>query len=231
MVCFYNVKMTTLLEKLLAIIAPHDCIMCSNEGNMVCISCRGELADEQLCRCHVCGVPSADYAPCERCRGKTALDALYILGSYEAELRELVSRLKFSGARQIAADIAPVLAELLPLFPDETIITHLPTANVRVRQRGFDQAALLAALLGHQLEMRHATLLRRVGDTRQVGTSRAARQKQARHMFALDQPTLLSGATILLIDDVVTTGASMEAGACLLKQAGAETIYGLALAR
>lgn len=223
--------MTTLLEKMFYFLAPHDCIFCSAEGNIVCISCRGELAEDAACRCHVCGLPSASYEPCAGCKRKTALDALFVLGAHDAELKELVHRLKFTGARQVAHDVAPALAELLPVLPEGVLVVHVPTADRRVRARGFDQAELLAKALSVELKRPYTSLLRRHGKTRQVGADQPTRRTQAEAMFSVLRPARIKSCPILLVDDVVTTGASMEAAAALLKQSGATQVYGIAIAR
>lgn len=223
--------MTTLLEKLFYFLAPHDCIFCGNEGNVVCAPCRADLVDDRLCCCHVCGAPSASYEPCNGCRRQTTLDALFALGAHEDELRDVIGRLKFTGARQVAHDIAPALASLLPVLSEPLLITHMPTAHARVRARGFDHAQLLAAALAAELQVHHAPLLSRHGAARQVGASKDLRARQAKAMFSLLHPEPVKGRTILLVDDVVTTGASMEAAARLIQRAGAKKVFGVAIAR
>lgn len=221
--------MTSLLEKVFYFLSPHDCFLCGNEGNVVCVACRNELIDERLCQCHVCGAPSADYQPCPGCRRKTALSGLYVLGGHQGEVRDVVSRLKFAGARQVAADLAPVLASLLPVLPEDAVMTHLPTANLRVRQRGFDQAELLAKALAMETKRPHQTIFVRRGHTRQVGANEHERRQQAAGMFRLRRAS--AADTILLVDDVITTGASMETAATLLRRAGVRQVYGVAVAR
>lgn len=212
-------------------LAPHDCIMCSAENSIICAACRDELVDERVCACHICGLPSPSYEPCAECRAKTALDALFVLGVHEGELRELVHRLKFAGARQAAADIAPVLTGLLPVMPGNARIVHVPTAYQRARARGFDQAELLASAVSAESRCPRGSVLGRHGKTRQVGAGEDARRRQAEAMFSVRRPEQVEDCPILLVDDVVTTGASMETAARLLKQAGAAQVYGLAIAR
>lgn len=221
--------MTTTLEKLLYFLAPHDCIVCGIEGNVICVLCCNELIDERSCRCHVCGLPSASCQPCGLCSRKTALNGVFVLGSHDKALKELVARLKFDGSRQVAADIAPTLAGLLPYIELPPTVVHLPTADCRVRKRGFDQAALLANAIAAHKHWQHVELLRRVSTTRQVGASRATRLQQAASLFML-RPGFRLPETAILVDDVVTTGASMEAGAKLIRSAGVKYIYGVAIA-
>lgn len=223
--------MTTLLEKLITIIAPHECFICGIENNVICKLCSFELVDEGLCRCHVCGLPSAGYAPCNACRRRTSLDGMFVVGWHEEEMRQLVGLLKFEGKRQVARDMAPVLSSLLPQFDTAPLVVHVPTAYVRARSRGFDQAKLLAKELARIQKWNTRDIFRRISNTRQVGSSKKVRQRQAKEMFVLRPLHLDPARPILLVDDVVTTGASMEAAAGLLRSAGAERVYGAALAR
>lgn len=222
--------MTTLLEILISFLAPNECFLCGIENNIACRACVFELVDDTMCKCHVCGLPSSDYRPCVACSQKTHLDGLFVLGAHDDEIKRLVLLLKFEGRRQVASDISPALASLLPRFEQPPLVTHLPTAYVRERQRGFDQARLLAQALARTQKWRKQDVFRRVGDTRQVGSSKKVRRLQAETMFKL-RNTHIFDQSVLLVDDVVTTGASMEAAAKLLKEAGASEVYGVAVAR
>lgn len=223
--------MTTLLEKALSILAPHDCIFCGNEGNIVCAPCSPSLKDERARACHVCGLPSISYAPCGLCSTGTSLKALFVLGFHSGNIKKIITQLKFSGARQVARDTTPLLADLLPTLPENTIISHLPTSHARVRRRGFDQAELIALSLAESTNFRHVCLLSRLSRSRQVGANLRTRQEQARHMFRLCRPDIVQGGTILLVDDVATTMATMEAAARLLRDSGAKNIYGVVISR
>lgn len=223
--------MTTLLEKILTFLAPHDCIFCGNEGNVACAACMADVVDEAIYACHVCGLPTVSGQACVDCRAKSSLEAIFALGLHEAELRRLVAELKFAHARQVARDVAPSLAGSLPFMARSTVVTYLPTSYTRARERGFDQAELLARAVAEQRQLTFDGLLRRHGNARQVGARRADRFDQAKTMFSMRTGVSLAGKTIVLVDDVVTTGASMEAAGAILRAAGAERVFGLALAR
>jgi len=224
--------MTTLLEKILTFLAPHDCIFCGNEGNVACAACMTDVVDEAVYACHVCSLPTVTGQACVDCRSKTSLEAIFALGLHEAELRRLVAELKFAHARQVARDVAFSLADLLPVMEHGTVVvTYLPTSYTRARERGFDQAELLARAVAEQRHLSFNRLLHRHGDARQVGSRRTDRFDQARTMFSARSGPLLAGKTVILVDDVVTTGASMEAAGNVLRAAGAECVFGLALAR
>ena len=153
----------------------------------------------------------------------------------EPQVKELVHKLKFGFARQAAEAISCAMAAQLreagEHFPAEFVVTHVPTATTRVRQRGFDQAALIANALARQLGAPYAPLLARTTQQRQLGNGRAVRREQLRGAYRPLKPWLTQNAHILLVDDVITTGSTIEAASAVLKQAGAQTITAVAFAQ
>jgi ComF family protein len=145
--------------------------------------------------------------------------------------KALIQRFKFHYAQGAAQPIARLMADTLPFFTRNTVIVHVPTATVRRRQRGFDHAELLAHQLARSLYLPRVTLLARLGQSRQVGAKRQQRQQQLSESFYPQKPYLIKGAHILLVDDITTTGATLEAAAKVLKQAGAKRIDAVVFAQ
>ena len=133
-------------------------------------------------------------------------------------------RLKFERASAAASPMAAAIIQTLPDLPPDTIVSFVPTANSRVRLRGYDQAKLIAENIAKQKCWQQQTLLMRTGNARQVGASRADRFKQIESSLAAIKLNKIKKAHILLIDDVTTTGATLEAAAAVLKSAGAYNI-------
>jgi ComF family protein len=147
-----------------------------------------------------------------------------VSASYEKTAKELVRKLKFARAQSAAKDIAAIIDENLPILPGQTIITHLPTASSRIRVRGYDQAQAIAKALAKRRGLPYMALLGRKGSARQVGASRTSRFEQLQGVFFAKNAKNVSGAHILLVDDVLTTGASVESAAARLKASGAKTV-------
>jgi|SRR5688572_15057523 len=210
------------VEHILSTIAPHTCVGCDEEGPLICQGCLA-LCRRVPSRCYRCQQVSTDFRTCQTCRGSSPLYSVKPFAAYEDIPKALLHKVKYerlrSGAKTIAAHMAPGLAGLA----QDTLITHVPTATSRVRQRGYDQAALIARELAILLDLDHVPLLTRYGQQRQVGKDRKERREQMKKLFASTK-SLQQNKNILLIDDVLTTGATLEACARVLKDAGAQRV-------
>lgn len=127
----------------------------------------------------------------------------------------------------IAADL---LDATLPELPANTIVTTIPTASSHIRQRGYDHALLIGKRVAATRSLQFAHLLKRNHELSQKDADRVERQKQAETAFEA-KGTLDPSVSYLLIDDVVTTGASLRYAAEALAQAGAQTIWVAVIAR
>jgi ComF family protein len=123
-----------------------------------------------------------------------------------------------------------MLARFVPSHPD-FVIVPAPTATSRARHRGYDQAALIARSLATKTEVQYLPVLRRSGQHHQVGSNRAERLRQLQNAYRVIRPANIVGKHVLLIDDVLTTGATLEAAAKVLKAAGAKRVSGVVFAR
>jgi ComF family protein len=140
-----------------------------------------------------------------------------------------VGRLKFGGAR---AAIRPAAALMVALIPKSAeLIVPVPTASGRIRTRGYDQAVLLARRITNRTPLSFAPVLVRTGQARQVGAGREKRRVQLRGVFHVSDQAMVRGRHVVLVDDVITTGATLEAAAAALKAAGARRVSALVFAR
>ncbi|HTE22568.1 MAG TPA: phosphoribosyltransferase family protein [Candidatus Limnocylindria bacterium] len=156
---------------------------------------------------------------------------MWVRTEYEDGAKQLIHDFKFERKQAAALPIARMMAECLPFLQPDTLITHVPTATHRVRRRGYDHAELLARALAQELGLEHRTLLRRVTQTRQVRSKRAERLSQMRHAFRPVRSEEVQKATILMVDDLTTTGATIESAARCLREAGAKTVDAVVFAQ
>lgn len=195
--------------------------------------------------CAACRVaPAGREGVCAACRerlwaGVAALPAavgdVVHLGPHAGPLRRLVHGLKFRGERDVAAFLGALLGSRMqrgPWRPD--LITHVPTDPRRLARRGYDQAALVARALAVSIGCAHRTLLVRARSTpRQAGLGRAVRRANVRGAFvpAPAAERSVRRARVLVVDDVLTTGASLDACREALVAAGAAEVRFAVVAR
>jgi ComF family protein len=199
--------------------------------------------------CSVCGerltspyMVSGGEARCGACQ---RLEPLFVkavaYGSYEGGLRELIHLLKYEQVRPAAGVLGRMLSEAIAgLAPklDQAMVVPVPLHAAKLRQRGFNQSELIAraALKSPALSAMswplHASILERTRATEsQTGLTRHQRQENIRGAFhVLDSPTV-TGRTILLVDDVFTTGTTVSECARVLRKAGANQVWVATVAR
>jgi ComF family protein len=218
----------SLIEEFFNGIAPYECVGCRKEGSLICYECADKLVRIPP-RCYRCGRWTDNFRTCAACRRQSPIHSLWAATRYEGVAKDVLHQVKFERAKSGI----PRVAELMPLptwNTNDTVLVYIPTANSRVRQRGYDQAAVLARTLSRRLGLPLARCLARVTDKRQVGQGRAARQQQMSSAFRPLAVETIKNKHVVLVDDVLTTGATCEAAARVLKQAGAKRVSALVFA-
>lgn len=167
---------------------------------------------------------------CTTCRAESSLTAVLARTTHDGVAKQLVSALKFERAVAAAKPIAHAMCELLPQLANNVLVTSVPTATSRIRSRGYDQAALLARLIAKEKRLSYQSLLGRTSQVRQVGATRRQRREQLSGSFYVRRKALCAGSAIILIDDVLTTGSSLEAAAKVLCASGADRVFGMVFA-
>ena len=206
----------------------------------VCPACLREpapLASDFFCAC--CRTPFLNRYPldeegrCALCRiGLRGFDAAYSFGFYDGTLRELIHLYKFGKVRTLAHPLGGLLLGALPRDERFDWVTPVPLHWRKLWQRGFNQADLLARRVAAHTGIPRARLLRRLRYTAsQTSLSHTSRRHNVATAFACRRPDRVAGRRILLIDDVLTTGATGAACALALKRAGATRVALLTLAR
>lgn len=212
----------TLTDLILDIFAPLECLNCHIEGAVLCNYCIHEIPTKQpLCfECKGLIIDSKNCIPgCEL----RSINRLFHASEYNGIVRQLVVSMKSHNLKSAARSGAILIAKSLD-FDRDTIITPLPTATARIRQRGYDQADLLSRELAKLTKQPKIKFLLKNNQSRQVGSSKLERQANALHAYRVINKKILIGAKVLLVDDVMTTGASLAAAAALLLENGATNV-------
>jgi len=237
------------LRALFSLLFPDDCRICGRPLEAVsripvCPKCLAEPAPLNAeFFCVSCRTPFQNGFPldaqgrCGLCRsGLRGFDAAYCYGPYEGVLRELIHVYKYDRVRTLARPLGDLLWSALARDESWDLITAVPLYWRRRWQRGFNQSELLARDLAHRCGIPFVPLLRRVRSTAaQAGLSNHKRRLNVAAAFVCRGPARnregLVGKRVLLIDDVLTTGATAGACAQTLKKAGARRVGVLTLAR
>jgi ComF family protein len=228
----------SVLEAAIGWLAPSTCIGCGVEGIALCIACSSSEILPFGERCFGCGSLSSRSKTCKTCRAKNAPNYVWVSTDYEGLAKNLVQRFKFEHNRASAGSISQLMAgTFLSQNSDKQIasknylIIPVPTAGARVRQRGFDHTSLLAKSLSRRLALSIENALGRLGSSQQVGAPRRLRAAQVKNAYYAKKHDKIKGRNILLIDDVVTTGATLSEAARELRQSGARSVDALVFAK
>lgn len=225
-------------DKSLNLLFPPTCISCNRAGYLLCPLCSQQVKPIPAPICGRCGRAQPNQVDeCSRClRPSWKLARVRAAGLFTDPLQRAIHALKYEGQKELAAPLARYLViaydQLLPCPAKCSIdlIIPVPLHPQRQQERGFNQAQLLAEAFGVCVGQPVATQeLRRVRFVApQVGLDFDARQENVREAF--DAAPGLAGKRVLLIDDVITTGATFNACANALREVGVCEVYGLALA-
>lgn len=223
---------------MLDLLFPPQCVHCKTSGTVLCSRCIATIARFTPPLCYGCGLPHAGALLCARCRYQPLqLSGVRALGSYQEPLRSCIRALKYQGNRRLGAPLAQLLAQAYYKYKlHADIVIPVPLHQEKLQQRGYNQSQLLAESCAHLLQLPlYTTLLQRIYNApAQVTLTAQQRRKNLQGAFSYTpKHTTLSlfNRRILIIDDVCTTGATLEACATPLFSAGAQAVWGLVLAR
>ena len=217
---------------LAASLFPARCAACSRPGAAICQPCLATATALPHPQCRQCTRPLTYGDQCARCRAEARrIDHLYAPYAYTPPILQAVHRFKYGNKRYLAADLAALAIAALPIDLAVDFVVPIPLAASRERQRGYNQSQLLAAEVARHLDRPlECDLLIRQRDTPpQTSLPRARRLANVRGSFRALRK--LSGTRILLVDDVTTTGATIEAATRALRRRGAVWVGALVLAR
>lgn len=228
---------------LLDTLFPAHCLSCGKEGIFLCRDCNAAIPLlPPVCIGCAMLTPKTDTNPpghtCRRCRAKIPIRVFISPLLYRTPLaRRLIHELKY---RRITT-LAPLLADMIVSYiryyrielPTQAIIIPIPLHPRKERVRGSNQATLIAENLAQQLSLTldTETLIRSIATPPQSALNAAKRHKNVRNIFSIQDKQHLRGTTVILVDDVKTTGATLEQAARALKKGGVRYIWAITVAR
>ena len=232
-------------DAVISLIYPEECGVCDREvrsasDGVACPDCWDEthIFDGSETLCIKCGAflfaqpPTGERMRCQRCEDQH-FDHAFSIGMYEHALKASVLSLKKSPrvANRLAREIELTLTRI-PL--KDYVVIPIPLSPRRLRERGFNQAAVIAQMIvrssGHDFD-EHTLVRSSHTPMHRAGMDKKAREKTVKGAFEVRRPKLIEGRSVLLVDDVLTSGSTASACARVLKESGACEVNVLTLAR
>lgn len=225
--------LSRIVEPLLDLVFPPSCVACNREGAFVCTDCEANLPRLEPPYCRKCSDPGPR-SLCEWCRSTNQpFDGITAPYRWSGAVPQMVYALKYRGVRASAPRLAELMASHLSARSiSSDIIVPVPLHRRRERERGYNQSELLAKGIANQTGIPIATdVLTRTRNTRPQVTMQNPDERRENITGAFECVGDVAGKHVLLIDDVVTTGATIAACSTPLRAAGAMSILALSLAR
>jgi ComF family protein len=222
---------------------PRRCLGCGRYGSYCCTACLGSLHFPRELSCPSCGNPSPLGAFCAECAPGRSLRGVWVAQHYGNHLvRELIHHVKYDGLTELATTLGHILVatlrafDLPPAWHDTPRgawhLTPVPLAPLKLRQRNFNQAAVLANVVHEEAGLPLGLVLARTRHTKpQNKLTPEERAQNVAEAFAVVPGAEVHNKTFILVDDVYTSGATLEACAAALTAAGAREVWGLTVAK
>lgn len=219
----------------LELIFPKKCVNCGEFGSFLCGKCLVEIKPITTQVCPKCGKISDRGKWCPGCKGKSDLSGIIVAADYRTgPTKELIHHLKYFSILELAPGLADLLIDqLLDVnFRGKVIITSVPLYQRKQNDRGFNQAEELAKIVSNKIGYSYQPLLgRKFHKKSQVELSGKERRKNLAGKFLPIDEKIIKGKAIILVDDVSTTGTTLEECAKVLRTSGARQVWGLVVAR
>ncbi|MCZ2126434.1 MAG: ComF family protein [Anaerolineales bacterium] len=231
----YNWKYKTyrLMWLSLDLLFPPQCGGCGRTGSRWCEGCQNNVKILNGTICEICGLPQEAPGICGACLvERPHFRSLRAWAIFENPIQKALHQLKYRRGMALGDALAAAMTDFTRRLDwSADVLAPIPLGQKRMRERGYNQVAMIAKPLALSLGMQYAPrLLTRQKETRsQVGLSREERRENVREAFSAD--VKIQGKTVLVMDDVSTTGSTLSSAAQALRVAGAKEVYALTVAR
>lgn len=234
--CYIVINGMTLKD----ILFPKFCLGCGAVGSYICYSCSKKIEPFERRVCLFCDKASLNGLTHDRCLQRLNVDGIVSIFKYNPMMWKIVKNIKYRLAREIfeelVKNIKPQYMEMIIKMKrifSKALIQPIPLTRKRINARGFNQAVLVSEFLSSVLGLETADyLIRKKDGTPQAElVSRLERYQNIRGVFSLRPGSRIEDKNIILVDDVITSGATINEAARVLKKAGAGKVYAISLAR
>lgn len=217
---------------------PTSCINCRVETKShrfhLCEKCFGDIELIKTDTCNLCGRISNKARYCPNCRRKSQISGLLIAAKFDGPVRELIHYYKYDRYLSIADILSKFILKKVEIFRNtkNVVLVPVPLHWLKKIERGFNQAEVLSNKVSKLSGIKTISAVKRVRYTDpQMKLNRKMRLTNLHGSFKVRYPDRVSGKVVLLLDDVTTTGTTLEECAMVLKKAGAKQVWGLVIAK
>lgn len=206
------------IDRILDYLSPDKCYFCTKNGEAICSECMKNIID------NIGNVIDSNSPYIDK--------EFYIDNRKESDIIKLVDDYKFLPKRNNIYSLTVIIADFLKNTahftdnPNDLILVPCPTSKKHIKQRGFDHILLLVQVLSKTLNIKYQTIIKRKGNYKQLGASKKQRKEQALKSYYLDGD-ILKDKTYIIVDDIKTTGSTLEAIAKILKDNKASRVWAL----
>ncbi len=228
------------LHMLLDLFFPKTCLSCNAFGSYVCLVCQRKLVGIVVDLCIYCKKRTIQGETHAACKKYTAVDGVMSLLKYQQETKRMIKKLKyrllFDAFHEFFQVVTPFALDKIPTFKKnhlEFFLQPVPLHSARLKWRGFNQAQYIAEFFHILCDYPIVNVLKRVKNTLPQASmdSKQARQTNIKEAFTLEKGANVRGKNFILVDDVFTTGNTVQEAARILKNEGAAKVYVFTIAR
>lgn len=223
------------MPSLLDFIFPKKCVSCGKFGEYFCATCFSKIEFVENPVCPVCQRQAVGGKIHPKCQTRYTLDGLVVACRYKEPIKIAIAKVKYKWVYDIEKVLVDLLASQIWKFdiPQNLTLVPVPLHKKRKNWRGFNQAQILAKTLAKSFAVPFSDTMIRIIETKsQVGLKKDERRENVKGAFELRQAShqTVRGKNFILVDDVYTSGATMQEACKVLKKAGAKTVWAMAVA-
>ncbi len=221
-------------ELIYDLLFPKRCVECQKVGDFVCFDCISRISRIVTFTCHSCGKITQSGQYCKSCRGSVELTGVMVVCDYnEGPTKEMIHHLKYSGFLELSEILGELLVERIKKSGKSNfIVVPVPMDQKKENERGFNQSELIARYISKKLGFKGGLALSKIKKTKsQMKLKRSERLRNLENAFECEDIRLIKNQNILLVDDVMTTGTTLNECAKELRRHGVKQVWGAVVAK
>lgn len=221
-----------LKKEIIQILFPTKCVLCKKEGSLICNPCIQKLPDQKT-QCFVCKNESLFGKTCQSCQHKTAIDYFISCTKYHSPIKKILHAYKYKYLEDLQYPLTKIILKKIKQLPiaKNSSITTIPLHRIDENKRGFNQSELIARNIASIKNTPFKNTLKKKKHTKkQASLKKTKRMHNLSNTFVFPMHMHIKNESCIIIDDVKTTGSTIETAARILKENGAKKIIAITIA-